>query len=355
MQSSVLGKGATMILGLAIVWLTAPAGALHAQSTAPNQLQGPGGFLSSAIRVHQRHSKELMADRDVVGTAVGLTVGGTPAIKVFSKSGAIMRLPQTLEGLPVEVEATEGFRALALMQRRAQPVKTVRVPTNPTATFPRPVRIGTSTGNEKDCSAGTLGARVKDAQENVYALSNNHVYALENTAVANSRVLQPGLADTNCRLNPDNVIGTLAVFVPIDFSADNTVDAAIAASDVTLVGNGTPPNGYGVPDSSIVSAFVGQSVQKYGAASRLTQGRVIGINATVLVDYDSGTARFVDQIVVGASGAFIKAGDSGSLLVTRRGANPVGLLFAGDARGRTAIANPIDSVLNAFGVSIDGR
>jgi len=86
---------------------------------------------------------------------------------------------------------------------------------------------------------------------------------------------------------------------------------------------------------------------------------VTGIDADVFVDYDSGRARFRHQIVVGSRSAFIKAGDSGSLLVTKSvtksGVNPVGLLFAGDKSGRTAIANPIDLVLGAFGVSIDGQ
>jgi hypothetical protein len=343
------------VFALAIFFVLLPFSAAQTQSTTPNPLQGLREFLSSAIRVHQRHSRELMADRDIVGTAVGLTASGQPAIKVFSKSGAIMRIPSNLEGLPVEVEATGEFRALAAGDKVPSP-KAVRTPKNPSATFPRPVRIGTSTGNENDCSAGTIAARVKDSQ-NVYALSNNHIYALENTAAPNSNILQPGLADTQCSFTSSNVIGTLASYVPIEFSgsASNTVDAAIAASDVSLLAKATPANGYGTPDSSIVSAFVGQNVQKYGESTRLTRGQVIGINATVLVEYDSGTARFVDQIIVGSKGVFIKAGDSGSLLVTRRGANPVGLLFAGDSRGRTAVANPIDLVLNAFGVAIDGQ
>jgi hypothetical protein len=346
----------TTVVALATVFLLLPLSVVQAQPSTPNPLQGLREFLSPAIRVHQRHSKELMADHDIVGTAVGLTADGQPAIKIFSKSGAIMRLPQNLEGLAVEVEATGPFRALGASDK-GDTAKATRIPTNPSATFPRPVPIGTSTGNENDCSAGTIAARVKDSQGNVYALGNNHVYALENTAALNSNILQPGLADTRCLLTPANVIGALADFVRIEFSssASNMVDAAIVLSDVSLLGNATPKKGYGTPDSSIVSAFVGQAVQKYGESTRLTQGQVIGINATVMVDYDSGKARFIDQIIVGSKGVFIKAGDSGSLLVTRRGANPVGLLFAGDAKGRTTIANPIDLVLNAFRVSIDGQ
>ena len=89
--------------------------------------------------------------------------------------------------------------------------------------------IGTSTGNINSCSAGTIGARVTDGRR-VFALSNNHVYALENNAPLGSEVLQPGRYDTNCSVNQDDVLGTLASYVPIVFStsASNSVDAAIA-------------------------------------------------------------------------------------------------------------------------------
>jgi len=81
-------------------------------------------------------------------------------------------------------------------------------------------------------------------------------------------------------------------------------------------------------------------------------------NAPVLVRYMTGTARFVNQIVVGSCGSStcIGAGDSGSLLVTNdANANPVGLLFAGNNSGSMAIANPIGDVLSYFSVTIDGK
>jgi hypothetical protein len=344
------------VFTVAIVFCAVWISALQAQTTAPNPLQGLREFLAPAISVHQRHSQALMADRNVVGTAVGLTANGQPAIKVFTRSEAIMKIPTNLEGLPVEVEMTGPFHALGAADKEAAP-EAVRVPTNSRVIFPRPVPIGVSTGNQNDCSAGTIGARVIDSGGNVYALSNNHVFALENNAPPDSNILQPGLADTRCRVRDDRVIGTLTSFVPIEFStsAENTVDAAIAISDPSLLGNATPKNGYGTPQSAIVSAFVGQDVQKYGETTRLTRGKVIGIDATVSVEYDSGTAQFVDQIVIRSSRRFIGAGDSGSLLVTKPDANPVGLLFAGNKSGRMAIANPIDLVLSAFGVSIDGQ
>ena len=60
------------------------------------------------------------------------------------------------------------------------------------------------------------------------------------------------------------------------------------------------------------------------------------------------------HIGVGAAPAYAIAGDSGSLLVTDPDKNPVGLLFAGDSSGKFAIANQIDDVLDALGVTVDG-
>ncbi|MFH1597301.1 MAG: hypothetical protein ABIG94_13235 [Pseudomonadota bacterium] len=173
-------------------------------------------------------------------------------------------------------------------------------------------------------------------------MSNNHVYALENEASIGSRVLQPGRYDTNCSLNPDNVIGALAAFETIEFTgANNTIDAAIALSTIADLGNATPANGYRTPKSATVAAFIYQAVQKYGRTTSLTKGTVTGINATIKVSYTAGIATFVNQIVVQSLKPFIKAGDSGSLLVTDPERKPVGLLFAGDSSGKMPSPTPL--------------
>ncbi|MCH7914583.1 MAG: hypothetical protein IH856_16390, partial [Deltaproteobacteria bacterium] len=84
----------------------------------------------------------------------------------------------------------------------------------------------------------------------------------------------------------------------------------------------------------------------------LTTGVINAVNATVDVVYDNGTARFVDQIIIqGSNGAFSGSGDSGSLIVTQVGNNPVALLFAGNSN--MTVGNPIDLVLAWFNVTID--
>jgi hypothetical protein len=306
--------------------------------------------IQAVMAVQNRHTKKLMAKPDIVGTATGLTEDDRPAILVFTKKkvGAGV-IPESLEGMPVVVKVTGEIFVL----KRPSPGTTI----DPTARFDRPVPIGVSTGNADDeCSAGTIGARVTDGT-NVYALSNNHVYARENDAIAGEQVLQPGLYDTKCVYDSNNFIGTLSAFVTIKFTGgDNIVDAAIALSSTSNLGNSTPKGGYGIPNSTTATARIRQAVQKYGRTTQLTKGTIKAINGTFTVCYDSScslTAKFIHQIVIGP-GNFSKAGDSGSLVVTDDShAYPVALLFAGG--GGTTIANPIDEVLGSFGVTIDGE
>ncbi len=312
--------------------------------------------LQAVMAIQNKHTDRLLAVDGVVGTATGFREDGRPVVKIFTKEGGARGiLPAEIEGVSVVVEATGEFYALQDDIGTGKG-KSSGSSSN-TSAYARPVPIGVSTGNEGECSAGTIGCRVKNGS-NVYALSNNHVYALENSAPIGSDVVQPGLYDTRCVFSSANVIGTLSAFESIVFSnsANNVIDAAIALSSTENLGSSTPADGYGTPKSATVPASVGLKVQKYGRTTSLTKGVVSGVNATILINYgSSGTARFVRQIIVSAKKAsFIKPGDSGSLLVTDPGANPVGLLFAGDASGKTAIANPIDSVLSRFGVTIDG-
>jgi hypothetical protein len=300
--------------------------------------------------VQEQHTNELMAQPGVVGTAVGLDDQGEAAVLVLLENAGIGGIPEVLDGVPVQPIVTGKIEALARPSNKPGGGGSTL---SPTSVWPRPVPIGVSTGNAGECSAGTISCRVK-AGSNVYALSNNHVYALENTAPLDSQVLQPGRYDTQCAYDAANVIGTLDYFVPIVFGGNNTVDCALAATTTSDLGTGTPSDGYGTPKSTTVSPAVNMAVQKYGRTTSLTKGTITGINATVNVGYSSGTATFVNQIVVQSRKAFIRAGDSGSLLVTNPGTNPVGLLFAGNQSGTYAVANRIGDVLTALGVTIDG-
>lgn len=229
-----------------------------------------------------------------------------------------------------------------------------------------PIQLGTSGGNINDsskafCSGGTLGALVEDGGGKQYILSNNHVLARTNLATIGEDIIQPGLIDQipTCSKDTTDIVADLSAFIPILFKTKgtmppNTVDAAIAQVRAGYV----DPTGFiidiGTLSSDTVAPSLRMAVKKSGRTTGLTTGNITAVNATIDVSYGSGkTARFINQIVVG-SGNFIASGDSGSLMVEDGVPSPraVGLLFAGGSN--TAIANPIDDVLNAFGVSMVG-
>ncbi len=325
---------------------------------------GPG--LKQAIRAQEQNSARLLSRGAIVGTGVNRSSSGEPEIVVLAERP--LRVASSLGGVPVELKVTGPISSLRLAEPSRKPEnpggghggggggETGTSP-SPTEWFERPVPIGVSTGNAGECSAGTIGARVSDGAGEEYALSNNHVYALENSAEIGSEVLQPGRYDTGCVLDSTkNHLGTLSKFSKIEFgkSGENVIDAAIAAT--TSLGTSTPSGGYGAPSSTPVAASVGLGVQKFGRTSALTYGTVAAVNGIATVSYQAGTAIFVGQVFVESKKPFIKAGDSGSLLVTDdTGASPVGLLFAGSSSGKFAIANPIGAVLSEFGVSVDGK
>lgn len=306
--------------------------------------------------VQERNTNRLLAIKEVVGTAVGLNENDELVVKVLLERPGVAGIPKKLDEVPVQTVVTGKIYALPKPDKPGKSGDKKKI--NPMKRCDRPVPIGVSTGNEEECSSGTIGCRVTDGTD-VYALSNNHVYALCNEASPDSNVMQPGTYDAKprCAVRAKDIIGTLYDFEPIDFSgANNTIDAAIALSSTANLGNATPPGGYLTPKSVPVEAVVSQPVQKYGRTTSLTKGAITGINATVVVGYADGMeARFVDQIIVQSPVRFIGAGDSGSLLVTDPDKNPVGLLFAGNAFGTYAVANRIDLVLECFDVAIDGE
>jgi hypothetical protein len=316
-----------------------PPALAEAQGSEKGVLHRHNPLVQEAIGVQHRHHNWLMRIPDVVGTGVGVGPDGLPVIKVFTKAYGVKGIPEWLESTPVQVEVTGMVVALG----------------DTTARY-RPAPIGVSTGHP-DITAGTIGARVKDTSGNVYALSNNHVYANQNEANIGDIVLQPGSYDGG--VYPGDQIGTLYDFMPIDFSfaGENYVDAAIALSSPSDLSNATLEDGYGVPNSQIAAASIGLPVQKYGRTTLLTHGQVSAINVYVEVCYQQfwgfciKSAYFFDQIQISGSG-FSGGGDSGSLIVTDdANKNPVGLLFAGS--DTSTFANRIDFVLDAFGVTID--
>jgi len=120
--------------------------------------------------------------------------------------------------------------------------------------------------------------------------------------------------------------------------------------------------GIGTISHSTSAASLNQHVKKSGRTTGTTHSHVSGLNATVRVAFTNechgGTyyKTFNGQIVVAnPSRNFLKAGDSGSLMVQDISPNPraIGLLFA--ANDTEAFANPIGQVLNFLGAAMVGN
>jgi len=350
-----LTRGALVVLLVAApaVWFACsdrgidnPAG----PSITPPVLLSPD-FLK-ALAIQRRHTDALLSIPGVVGTAIGRQPDGQPGMLLLVERAGIRGLPHLLDGVPVAERVTGRLMAFSDPTKRQ-----------------RPAPLGYSVGHPA-ITAGTIGARVRDALGRVYILSNNHVLANSNGATIGDPEYQPGPFDGGTSADQ---IATLTDFQTISFAANgsNTIDAAIALASIDVLDNATPADvGYGMPSSQIYSdadgdgffdnpgALLGLNVQKYGRTTRLTHGQITGVNATVTICYEvSGfscikTARYVDQFII-SPGTFSGGGDSGSLIVTDDGnANPVALLFAGSSS--VTIGNRIDLVLNRFGVTIDG-
>ena len=284
----------------------------------------------AAMAVQERHTPDLMARDGVVGTGVGVDARGNPVVLILAERPGVGNLPTKLEGIPTRVDVIGEVVPLRSFKGEY-----------------RPVPGGVSVGNANECVAGSVGAIVIKGG-NRHILSNNHVLARMNAASIGERVNQPGRYDGKPACVQTSQCGTLSGFVAINFSGgNNTVDCATAL--LTVPSTCSMVSNLYTPSSTVVNPSVGLAVKKVGRTSGLTTGTIAGINVTVNVNYGSpGVARFVNQIYVASN--FIRSGDSGSMMVTQSGNNPVGLNFAGGSGA--SFANPIGPVLQQLGASV---
>jgi len=220
--------------------------------------------------------------------------------------------------------------------------------------------FGVSGGNVNDitkrfCCAGTLGALVKDNQNTLYILSNNHVLGLSGQANPGDDISQPGLIENGCRTQP-----IVADFTTAPQLGPSNVDAAIAQLKLNIP-NQMDTTGFiediGVICSDVRAPEVGLGVAKSGRTTGSTTGTIASINTDVTVQYQARCGqgkkflvRYNDQVVIN-SNTFSAGGDSGSLIVTDDSNHqPVALLFAGSST--TTIGNPIGEVLTQLSAAL---
>jgi len=346
-------------------------------------------------------SARLLKTHHVVATGVGFKVSDgkltdTPSLICsvdrklpLAQLSSAERLPAQLDGIPTDVIETGRLRAFQSHTGRH-----------------RPAPGGTSIGH-RDITAGTFGCLVRRGGE-VFILSNNHVLANSNAALAGDPILQPGPHDGGS--DPDDRIAELADFVVIDFG-----DGAGGGSGGGGGGGGEPPSGCSFanavagtlntgaatigsqarlravttrPEAMLEAArdasaqagnnlvdaalarplspdlisdeilgigqingsaegALGMAVQKSGRTTGYTTDSISQIDVTANVQYGPGQiAQFTDQLI---AGPMSQGGDSGSAVLDmdRR---LVGLLFAGS--DSTTIINRIQHVFTALNVSL---
>ena len=172
-------------------------------------------------------------------------------------------------------------------------------------------------------------------------------------------IIQPGLVDEECNRYFAQSVGTLIKKRSV---ATSNTDCGIARVIGGMVRTDGAILGIGTISPYTAAAALNQHVKKSGRTTGLTRSHVSGLHATVNVVFtrecNGGTYQktFTGQIVLSnTSQQFMRAGDSGSLLVQDVSPNPraIGLLFAGN--NSAAFANPIEQVLNFLGASMVGN
>jgi hypothetical protein len=326
-----------------------PAGVLDETHAAVRAVMAAQGEVTPA----------LIQQSEILGTAVGVDTSGASVLTVYidrnaENAGEVIRnLPRQFRGVGVQVHLMEQIHAMG----------------NTAAQTP-PISLGTSGGWAFDlanrfCCGGTLGSLVSIGGTQ-YILSAGHVLEGDIVRGGNNRIartgdpiIQPGLIDVGCKRFLGQTVGTLVKRRSLSTS---NVDCGIAQVVPGMVGTDGAILDIGTISSDIASAALNQGVKKSGRTTGLTSSSISGLNATVKVAFTHechGTTyfkTFTGQIVVqNPSMAFLKSGDSGSLLVEDQATNPraIGLLFAGN--NTAAFANPIGDVLNFLGATMVGQ
>jgi hypothetical protein len=330
--------------------------------------------LAPAMQAQDRNWDRLMAPAGVVGHTASLDDNGKPIIRLLLKSvNDKQKLPTEIDGIPIVPEPVGELFATQQSAGDGQLPDDGIDWHGATSGNPRrvnrPVPIGVSFGVSYPggtCNGGTIACRLTgvlpDGTPALFLLSCNHVVAGVNQAPIDSHLLQPAKVDNGCIEDEEDYIGTLQMYRVLQLGGlANRVDAGLVRTTESNAGSATPADGYGLPKSQPLTATVGMLVQKYGRTTSRTYGRVTGVNSTIVIAYPAGNVLFRGQLIVSnraPSTVFTRPGDSGALVVTDPGREPVGLLIAGNSTGTVGILNQIQEVLDAFSslqVAIDGE
>lgn len=301
------------------------------------------------------------------------TVGGNVTVGTINSSG-LYQAPESVPANPASGQTTTvSIEAIPQVNTSFSASAVVTVTSHNQLAQNLPITLGTSGGNVNDensteCEGGTLGSLVVRAGTQ-YILSNNHVLADSDAGAIGDGIIQPGLIDTPSPCvasSGSNVVAHLSQFInieqpnpPADAAIAQVVSGAVNTSG-TIIELGGNTNGSGIPTDEApastvlpVSSLVPNStaVAKSGRSTGLTCSTVESVGLTVHVNYNHGiggpafTATYTNQVAING-GTFSAAGDSGSLIVSQAGAQPIALLFAGSSTN--TVGAPVATVLGSF-------
>lgn len=318
-------------------------------------------LLAAAVVDDVEAAPEVGAFAGLSLQAVGYESGvDNPRVFIYLTNGSarlIRSLPASVADVPVVTHK------MGVLNVRPQAASTV---TNRGNYYERKNRVccGSSCAPTSELGTGTIGALARvNGSNDLYLLSNNHVFAGCNHVPKGQPIIAPSTRDSRPGISaPQEVarhdrIHELRTGDPV-FVVPCKVDAALArVPDASIISSwqGDAINGYDTP-AAIVAPTSQLAVKKFGRTTGLTHGQVESkVAAFVPVPYNAqnfkGTVWFQDVWVVRdtAGGAFALQGDSGSLVVTEDGTGAVGLVFACARSGEFTLIVPLDSVSMAFG------
>jgi hypothetical protein len=232
---------------------------------------------------------------------------------------------------------------------------------------------GSSISQGNCADAGTLGCLVRDAQDVLYGLSNNHVSGGCSHAQIGLPILAPGVFDVMPLGKDPFTLGyherALEMVIGTPDNADPTanLDAAIfKIIDPALVSS-YQGQAYDTP-TSVIAIQAGMAVEKVGRSTGHTTGRVVGQwHGAVGILYDIEAHMFKGRVffdpvfaVTGTGTLFSSEGDSGSLVTAVDGAgirHAVGVVVGGmrdnsAAGGQMTFVLPIAPILSKLGVAL---
>jgi endonuclease G, mitochondrial len=305
--------------------------------------------VSEAVRDH------LVAEENVTAVDFGLPEHGGElaedelAIRVHVRHKLSL---STLEAAGISpVEPTIGGFKTDVLEGSYRPQlwwsgTSTRAVADPRLARSNPLRGGISISNERQHSAGTLGAKVIDRSTGAeMILSNWHVLVGDWTARPGQRIYQPGRLDGGTAADTVATLTRDAMAESLDAAVATLTGARALVNDQLDLG----------PLGGVGQASLGMDVEKSGRTTHVTHGRVTGVSGVTQITY-SGVRRLIKQVVTVdplLGGEVSRPGDSGSLWIGSHAGQGVGLHFAGGDVPERALAIDLQHVLAALDVELD--